>query len=66
MIIRGPSRVQFKGSHFFKHSLQVQLEMTQGTVDPNSTEPLWMETPLLYSSHLSETLGSSVYLKLEV
>jgi threonine dehydratase len=40
--------------------------MTQGTVDPDSTEPLWMETPLLYSTHLSETLSSSVYLKLEV
>ncbi|KAH6918906.1 tryptophan synthase beta subunit-like PLP-dependent enzyme [Coprinopsis sp. MPI-PUGE-AT-0042] len=39
--------------------------MTQGTVDPNSTEPLWLETPLLYSTHLSETLGSGVYLKLE-
>ncbi|TFK26410.1 tryptophan synthase beta subunit-like PLP-dependent enzyme [Coprinopsis marcescibilis] len=30
-----------------------------------SSKHLWLETPLLYSTHLSELLGASVHLKLE-
>ncbi|TFK55277.1 tryptophan synthase beta subunit-like PLP-dependent enzyme [Heliocybe sulcata] len=29
------------------------------------TQPLWIETPLLYSSHISSIIGCSAYLKLE-
>ena len=28
--------------------------------------PLWVETPLVHSRHLSERLGFNVYLKMEV
>jgi len=34
------------------------------TVDEPS-QPLWIETPLLYSSHISSIIGCSAYLKLE-
>ncbi|KAH7915997.1 tryptophan synthase beta subunit-like PLP-dependent enzyme [Hygrophoropsis aurantiaca] len=31
----------------------------------DSVKPLWIETPLIYSSYISDYLGCSVYLKLE-
>ncbi|KDQ59473.1 hypothetical protein JAAARDRAFT_33046 [Jaapia argillacea MUCL 33604] len=34
------------------------------TIEIEST-PLWLETPLIYSSHISSLLSASVYLKLE-
>lgn len=33
--------------------------------DQKPQETLWVETPLIYSSHISDLLGCSVYLKLE-
>jgi L-serine/L-threonine ammonia-lyase len=30
------------------------------------SKDLWIETPLVYSSHISDIIGCSAYLKLEV
>lgn len=36
------------------------------TIKAVQSENLWTDTPLVYSSHISDIIGCSAYLKLEV
>ncbi|OCH95648.1 hypothetical protein OBBRIDRAFT_542039 [Obba rivulosa] len=40
--------------------------MAATTANRTVDKPLWLETPLIYSPHISARLGCNVYLKLDV